>query len=64
MEIPIELTAAAADLGIARQSLRRYVVDGRLPHHRIGRFIVIDPKIWADWKVRYFRGDFDQRGER
>jgi predicted site-specific integrase-resolvase len=63
MEIPIEITAAAKQLGIARQSLHEYAKDGRLPVYWIGRMRVIDPKVWQNWKARYFRGEFDERGK-
>jgi hypothetical protein len=64
MQIPIEISAAAAELGISRQALHRYVKEERLPVYWIGSMRVIDPQIWAAWKARYLSGEFDGRIQR
>lgn len=40
---------AARYLGIAEQTLRRYVSDGRVPYVKIGRRCLFRPELLQEW---------------
>ena len=60
--LPIELNAAAAKLGITRQTLMHYISVGKLTTQRIGRMHVITPDAWTRFQDDYHAGRLDDRG--
>jgi hypothetical protein len=61
-EIPIEVAAAAAQLGLTRQALHHYISTGKLEAVRIGRMWAIYPQPWERFKTDYYAGRLDDRG--
>jgi hypothetical protein len=61
INIPIEVRAAARQLGITRQTLHYHIVKRRLPVIRLGRFRIIEAQAWEQFKRDYATGKFDGR---
>jgi hypothetical protein len=59
--IPIEVSAAARQLGITRQTLHYHIVKRHLSVIRLGRFRIIEAQALEQFKRDYATGKFDGR---